>query len=217
MPAVLSKKRPASASEGEVKKRPASNAPKVGSVNQTVENLKKGWENQEDEKNKTKNKKSGAKNYENEEDEDAGEEGEEGLRDKGKAVKFNQMRKSLPAHILALYDEEAQKKASPRAFRTQIVNSLFEKLPNGRYEMKADAPLFLEAKRMYETKYGKQKETGYPRSVMRGLYFANSEPDFKAALDAGDVFRIEEDGKEYFAFSSVESGRVRPTVLGWRG
>ena len=83
--------------------------------------------------------------------------------------------------------------------------------------MKADAPLFLEAKRMYETKYGKQKETGYPRSVMRGLYFANSEPDFKAALDAGDVFRIEEDGKEYFAFSSVESGRVRPTVLGWRG
>ena len=214
MPSVLSKKRPASQTESTtsaaLKKRPAA---KLGSVNQCVEKLKKGWEDEEDEKT-LKTKKAGAKKNETKEDDENDEEqqGEDGLRDKGKAVKFNQMRKSLPAHILQLYDEEAQKKTSPRAFRTQIVNALFEKLPNGRYEMKANAPLFEEAKRMYENRYGKQKETGYPRSVMRGLYFANSEPDFKAALEAGDIYRIEEDGKEFFAFASVETGRVRPTV-----
>lgn len=146
-------------------------------------------------------------------DEEDGDASYGELRDKGKAVKFSQMRKSLPAHILHLYDEEAAKKSSPRAFRSQIVNTLFKKLDNGRYELRCDAPLFTEAKRIFETKYGKEKEKGYPRSVMRGLYFQNSEPALVAAIQAGDVYTVMEGGKEYLAFSSVESGRIRPTVL----
>ena len=47
------------------------------------------------------------------------EEDDSEHRDKGKAAKFKQMRASLPPHILNLYDAEAKKKSSPRAFRTQ--------------------------------------------------------------------------------------------------
>ena len=209
MPAVLSTsmKRPASSTSHI--KRPAAKT-KTGAFNQTVQSLKKGWEEDDDD---TKKKK---KDDDDDEGDDADENTDDAygnLRDKGKAVKFTQMRDSLPAHILQLYDEEAKKKASPRAFRSQIVNSLFRKLANGRYELRCDAPLFTEAKRIFETKYGKEKEKGYPRSVMEGLYFQNSEAALVAAIEAGDVYRITEGGKEFFAFSSVESGRVRPSVL----
>lgn len=98
-----------------------------------LENLKKGWEDEDDD---TKKKKDGDDGQE-ESDADAAYGN---LRDKGKAVKFTQMRQSLPAHILQLYDEVAKKKASPRAFRSQIVNTLFRKLANGRYELRCGAP-----------------------------------------------------------------------------
>lgn len=211
MPTVLSTsmKRPSSSSTF---KRPAAKA-KTGALNQTVESLKRGWEGEDEDTNtkKTKKKESG----DDEESADADGDGDASYgepRDKGKAVKFAQMRKSLPPHIIQLYDEEAAKKASPRAFRSQIVNTLFRKLSNGRYELRCEAPLFTEAKRIFETKYGKEKEKGYPRSVIRGLYFQNSESALVAAIEAGDVYSIMEGGKEFFAFSSVESGRVRPIV-----
>ena len=44
-------------------------------------------------------------------------------RDKGKAIKFRQMQKDLPPHIVDLYEKEALNKSSPRAFRTQLSSS----------------------------------------------------------------------------------------------
>ena len=115
--------------------------------------MKTGWEDEDDD---TKKKKKDGDDDQEESDADEDADAAYGnLRDKGKAVKFTQMRQSLPAHILQLYDEVAKKKASPRAFRSQIVNTLFRKLANGRYELRCDAPLFTEAKRIFETKYGK--------------------------------------------------------------
>ena len=84
-------------------------------------------------------------------------------RDKGKAIKFRQMQKDLPPHIVDLYEKEALNKSSPRAFRTQLINQLFTKLPNGRYKLNDDKPMFRDAKSLYE------------KSVMKGLYFGNSD------------------------------------------
>ena len=35
-----------------------------------------------------------------------------------------------------MYDNEADKKESPRQFRTKILNELFEQLPNGSYRLR---------------------------------------------------------------------------------
>ncbi|OLP85458.1 hypothetical protein AK812_SmicGene33548 [Symbiodinium microadriaticum] len=78
---------------------------------------------------------------EEEKGEEEGQEVEEGSdeeeksRDKGTAQKFKAMRSQLPDHIDHFYDKVAEGKASPREFRTKIVNELFEKLPNGRYRL----------------------------------------------------------------------------------
>ena len=41
-------------------------------------------------------------------------------------------------------------KGSPRAFRTNIINQLFTKLPTGRYSLNVDKPMFKEAKEMFD-------------------------------------------------------------------
>ena len=193
MPAVLSKKRPASAS---VLKRPS--AGKQGSMNDTVSKLKHGWNDDEGKKTKT-TKKAKTKPEDDQEgnsnDDDQGDDDQ--LRDKGKGIKFQQMKKSLPSHIVHLYEQEALAKSSPRAFRTSIINNLFKKLPNGRYELQAEQPMFQEAKKLYERRFGKDSEQGYPKSVLKGLYFQNSDKAFQEALESGDVYRVENDeGKE---------------------
>ena len=130
-------------------------------------------------------------------------------RDKGKAIKFRQMQKELPPHIIDLYEKEALNKSSPRAFRTQLINQLFTKLPSGRYRLNDDKPMFREAKPMYEKKYGSEKEKGYPKSVMKGLYFGNSDQHFERALAEGEIYQMDHKGKVFYAFQSVEAGTVR--------
>ena len=95
-------------------------------------------------------------------------------RDKGKAEKFKAMRSQLPNHIINLYDEAANTKSSPRAFRTQLVNSLFDKTSSGRYILRDDKPMFTEHKALYEKRYNKDAHIAMPRGVMLGLYFHNS-------------------------------------------
>ena len=129
MPTVLSTSMKRTSSSSSAFKRPAAKA-KTGALNQTVESLKRGWGGDDEDTNTKKNKKKETARDDPEESADADGDADASYgepRDKGKAVKFAQMRKSLPAHILQLYDEEAAKKASPRAFRSQIVNTLFRK------------------------------------------------------------------------------------------
>ena len=119
------------------------------------------------------------------------------------------MQKDLPPHIVDLYEKEALNKSSPRAFRTQLINQLFTKLPNGRYRLNDDKPMFREAKSLYEKKYGSEKEKGYPKSVMKGLYFGNSDQHFERALADGEIYQMDHKGKVFYAFQSVEAGTVR--------
>lgn len=218
MPSTLSTlKRPASKND---MKRPASGAvaTKAGSLNRAVEEMKKGWKNEEDEETTKKTQKGkktdgGEKGDDDEDEDEEGGEGEDAKRDKGKSVKFQSMKKNLPPHIVQLYEQEALNKSSPRQFRTTIINSLFRKLSNGRYELITDQPMFNEYKKLYEKKYGREAEKGYPRSVMKGLYFQNDEVAFQAAITNGEVYQIEQGGKEFFAFQSVETGFERPTAV----
>ena len=180
-------------------KRPAA----IGSLNKSLEDLRGGLK-----KAKKCEDDAGRTNAEKSEHESGNEDSDQN-RDKGKAIKFRQMQKELPPHIVDLCEKEALNKSSPRAFRTNLINQLFTKLPNGRYWLNVQKPMFREAKQLYEKKYGSEKEKGYPKSVMKGLYFGNSDQHFEHALAEGEIYKMEHKGKVFYAFQSVEAGSVR--------
>ena len=192
---VVQTKKPAAAASGLIKATTA-----------TIEKMKKAGcedEQHDDEEEKLPS-----------EEEDAGDN----ARDKGKGEKFSAMLRSdsLPPHIKHLYNEVAKTKASPRDFRTQIINSLFERKGNGRFQLRDDKPLFTEAREIYERKYSRDRALAYPRSVMKGLYFQNSETAFQAALDCGDIQEVEDPTNpnskvKYFAYRKLETGKETGT------
>ena len=203
-------KRPAAHTSASSRKRPAAAA---GSMTSTLNELRKGVRGKEkDAKGSNDASKKDESSSSEEDDPDDGEDGEGNKRSKGKGLKFAQMKDKLPPHIVELYEKGALEKASPRAFRTQIVNTLFKRTKQGRYVLKADRPLFEEAKKIYEKKWGNERQKSYPRSVLKGLFFANSEPALQAALDCGDVYVVPSsgsEGKELYAFQTEEVGWER--------
>eukprot|EP00434_Breviolum_minutum_P037142 symbB.v1.2.032922.t1/scaffold3979.1/size87083/2 len=204
MAAQSTLKRPAAGGGGggqASKKRPAAST-----MRSTLDELRQGTK-----------KDDAQENHDDDDDDDGeGDDGGDGHRDKGKGLKFAQMKSKLPPHIVELYDTVALEKTSPRAFRTMIVNQLFKKTESGRYILQDQKPLFQEAKRIYERKYGAEKQNSYPKSVLRGLYFGNCEKAFQEAAASGDIFPVQSaDGKEFWAFQSEEIGRERQVDSCW--
>ncbi|CAE7789097.1 unnamed protein product [Symbiodinium sp. CCMP2592] len=191
---------------GKAKKRPAA-----ASLQESVNNVKMG--SMETEHIFDDDAASGA----------AGEDGgrKDAKRDKGKAEKFKAMKLagSLPPYVLDLYDKEADKKESPRAFRTTIINSLFKRCKSGRYSLVDNSPLFTEAKRVFEKKFGVDLKEAYPPLVMRGLFFNNSQAAMDRAMTAGQIQEIKtEEGTVMYTFRKVATGTERgcETDLGYK-
>eukprot|EP00972_Heterocapsa_arctica_P106593 15700868-Heterocapsa_arctica.AAC.1 len=65
-------------------------------------------------------------------------------------------------------------------------------------------PLFEEHKTMYSRKYGKDEQKALPKSVMKGLYFQNSETDFNNAFDCGDIQVTKDDGDTFYTFRQLK-------------
>ena len=86
------------------------------------------------------------------------------LRDKAKGEKFAKMKASgsLPDHVLELFDKEATKKESPRAFRSMVVNKLFQKDAKGHWQVCLDDRLFVDAKITYEKNTAEMKRKPCP-------------------------------------------------------
>ena len=110
-------------------------------------------------------------------DDDKDEKQEEEGRDKGKGEKWARMKAAgqIPQHILHLYDETAKTMANTRDFRTQIINSLFEKNDKGLFNMNTNKKMFQEAFKEYQNKYAKDETEAFSKSILCGLYFQNSE------------------------------------------
>ena len=140
----------------QVKKKPAA----MPSVNETLRKLKSATASPEDQENDN-------------------EDGAMVLvkRDKGKGEKFARMRAAgqIPQHILHLYDETAKSSPSPRDFRTNIINQLFNKSDSGVFTMNTGAKLFTEAYKVYQQKYARDEQEAMSRSVMLWpLFFQNN-------------------------------------------
>ena len=187
--AALSKqvprKRPAAKKTGALAKKPAMG---TTSTKDLVKGLKKIQETED-------NDDGSAAGAENGSDEEGGGSSGSNARDKGKAEKFAAMMrsKSLPEHIAFLHNEGAREKTSPREFRTAIINQLFTRKVNGRYSLNDTAPLFQEARRVYEKKFNVDKQIALPKLVLRGMHSGNSESAFQEALAAGEIQAVESD------------------------
>ena len=127
MAAQSTLKRPAAGGGGggqASKKRPAAST-----MRSTLDELRQGTTKKDDAE-------------ENHDDDDGEGDDGDGHRDKGKGLKFAQMKSKLPLHIVELYDTVALEKTSPRAFRTMIVNQLFKKTDQEGTFCKIRSPFF---------------------------------------------------------------------------
>ena len=150
-------------------------------------------------------------NEEKAEDHDEDEDLEEG-RDKSKGQKYQKMKKELPDHVIDLIETQSMKASSPREFKTTVINKLFKRNAKGKLVLNLEDQLFQEHKKVYLNKYKKDKETALPEAIMRGLYFNNSQAAFDDAKKAGDIVPVEEGGKTFWSFQSLEKGTVHGKV-----
>ena len=130
---------------------------------------------------------------------DKDEKQEEEGRDKGKGEKWARTRMKaagqIPQHILHLYDETAKTMANTRDFRTQIINSLFEKNDKGLFTMNTNKKMFQEAFKVYQNKYAKDETEAFSKSILCGLYFQSSEQagvvvSFVESLGLNSMFTV---------------------------
>eukprot|EP00435_Cladocopium_sp_Y103_P030562 s2305_g7.t1 len=185
MPTLSTLKRPAAKPS---LKRPAS------SINETISKLQRGV---------SKNDLKETPGPDGEDD----EEGEATGRDKAKGQKSRKMKSELPEHVIDLRERQSQKASSPRLFKTQIINKLFRRTPSRRLEINLEDELFSEHRRVSQKRFSKEKETAYPESILRGLYFGNSQEALDRAKQAGEVDPLEhESGKAFCAFKSMTRG-----------
>ena len=184
-------------------KRPASSLslrPAASSINDTISKLQRGFSETDLDK--------GSEHSEEENDK----------RDKTKGQKYQKMKSELPEHVIDLIEKQSQKASSPRQFKTQIINKLFNRNPDGRSELNLDDDVFSEHRKIYTKRFSKEKETAYPESILRGLYFGNSQDALDRAKQAGEVVAVEgSNGKTLWAFESlsrrVENAKVEEQRL----
>lgn len=142
---------------------------------------------------------------------------EEEARDKGKGIRWKKMmdQGAIPEHIVEMFEKEAKKHKSPRAYKTKLINELFEKNPvTGRYEMAAHKPLFENFKQASSTKFGTQLVKGQPRSVFLYSHFHGDENGLERAIALGDVRCWQQNGSEWCGFEETSAGTKKKNTVG---
>ena len=133
-------------------------------------------------------------------------------RDYGKARKFARMLKAgdVPQDIVQLYQQEALSKKSPRLFRSQLINKMFQKNAKGDYVLATQSPEFLSWKKNNDTKFQTKEAVGVPHSILLWQTFQGNEAAMQMAEQKGDIY--EEDNLWYFRRSTA--GRTKSTTDG---
>ena len=62
---------------------------------------------------------------------------------------------------------------------------------------------------VYSKRYKREEDQALPESIIKGLYFQNSQSHFDLALSKGDIVEVESDvpGKKFFAFRTYTIGK----------
>ena len=126
--------------------------------------------------------------------------GTEELRDKRKTRHFEKHLHELPASVQELW----KNKSVARADKTKLVNSSVVQGDKG-WELVQQNPLFEAMAKTYSSVCGKSKEKTYPRAIMVGK--CGGEANFTKGLQEGDIVAVEEDGKTFFKYCTMEIQR----------
>ncbi|CAE7491383.1 unnamed protein product, partial [Symbiodinium necroappetens] len=125
-------------------------------------------------------------------------------RDKGKGVRFSKDRDSLPPHVLHLIDKESR---GNRAFKSIVINKLYQRQPDGSLRLCLSDPIFSEAQQLYTNSYSKTKQHSLPETVMLASHFGGNERLFQEAARKGEIFSQKgPDNIMYWSFKSWEIG-----------
>jgi hypothetical protein len=154
-----------------------------------------------------------AQDVDAEDDDEQDEPGEETAdkRDRCKKQKFDALMKAgkLPTHIIQQYEEGMKTNSQKRNFKTQFVNTLFERDAKGKLVMTPNAPMFQAWKETSTRLNFHDKQTGLPKRVFMGKYFANSEQALNDAIAAEEVQVMKYDGQEWFVFRTLKLDQIQ--------
>ncbi|CAL1161863.1 unnamed protein product [Cladocopium goreaui] len=130
-------------------------------------------------------------------------------RDRQKAQKFRKREKAgaWPAEVKEAFDA-AEKSENPRANKTQLINSLFRKEGNN-FVMVLKDPASKRVQKLLGVKYGKEEAQSYPWSIMLYDKFGGNQSALEKALQCGDVVVTSYQGKDYYSYNTLKSGRMK--------
>ena len=128
-------------------------------------------------------------------------------RDKGKAQKYARDRASLPPFVVNLVEEQSKKSGNQRSFKSAAINRLYTRLPDGSLKLNLGDPVFTQASSLYDKEFKRTSDEAYPETVMKGMFFHNSQVDFDRAISKGEIFSTNVDGVPYYAFTKVKVAR----------
>ena len=128
-------------------------------------------------------------------------------RNYAKARKFAKMLKKgqLPEEIKLMYMQAAQNSESPRLFRTEMINRLFQKNKKNEWVMVSTSPEFQSWKQSNDTRFATAKSVGTAGMVMLWSIFHGNKGAMEEAARVGDIF--EHEGLWYS--KRVETGRTK--------
>ncbi|CAE7201833.1 unnamed protein product [Symbiodinium sp. CCMP2592] len=151
-----------------------------------------------------------------EEEEEGGDESTS--RDKGFALKFQKMKKDLPAYVVDLVETQSAKAAHPREFKSKIINKLFKRESwlrdyvmstdkSGKIHLNLQDACFKEHKKLYNENFSKSSEISYPESIFKGMFYANNDDKFEAALAKGEICEAKSSvpGVKFFSFQTFKA------------
>ena len=142
-------------------------------------------------------------------DEDDGEKTDK--RDRCKKHKFEALMKQgkLPANIIKQYEDGIATNKQQRKFKTQFVNTLFERDAKGKLVMMPNAPMFQAWKETSTRLNFHDKQTGLPKRVFMGTYFGNSEEALNEAIAADEVQVMKYDGSDWYVFRTLKLDQIQ--------
>ena len=130
-------------------------------------------------------------------------------RDKGKGEKFAKMLKAgtLPPEVVHMWSIESKKAPSERAFKTELINSLFAKQKDGSYRIDTDSHQFAQYRKVHHAHIAKTKDEALPKNLMIGTHFSGDERLFNRALEDKELtsFKDEASGIEYYSFRKLQA------------
>ena len=94
-----------------------------------------------------------------------------------------------------LIEQQGKKTSSPREWKTKCINKLFVRDASGKLQLNLQDNLFQEHRKIFSQRYAKEEDVALPETIMKGLYFGNSDTAMDQAKEKGDIEEVECNGK----------------------